>query len=180
MARRDLFLAAALAGAILVLTACDRTGVQERTVFAPRGYTDSGSTTTKTDENVGIPQLVNDSGQAVHVLAARFESPAPAVRTLYVAAFSNAHGNIELGIGHLGRSPCRLGYTPYPVTDDVIPPHSFGGKYIVIGFKITKPGTYHLPFVRITYTTAGHEYWQDVSIGLTFTARRGKALPPSC
>ena len=184
MARRKLLLAAALAVASLALTACslggDRTGPQERTVFAPRGYTDSGPTTTKSDENVGIPELLNDSGQYVHIVAARFQSVAPAVHTLYVAAYSNAHGNMEVGLGNLQKPPCRQGYTPYPLRDDVIPPHAIGGKYILIGFMITKPGVYHIRFVRITYTIANHEYWQDVSIGLTLDVRRGKALPPSC
>lgn len=183
MERRKLFPAAALAGAILVLSACSpgRAGLQQHTVFAPRGYTDWLPTTTRTDQNVGIPQLLNDSGQAVHVLAARFQSVAPAVHTLYVAAYSSAHGNNGLGSGNFEKKPCRQQYTPsYPVTDDVIPPHSIGNKYLNIGFIITKPGTYHIRLVRITYKTGGREYWQDVSIGLTVRVTIGKAQPPSC
>jgi hypothetical protein len=155
-------------------------GPQEHVVFAPRGYTDTGPATTGDEQDVGIVELENISKHTVYIRFARFQSVSPAVVTDYVVAYSNSHGEDEVGIGNYLKMPCRQYYKPYPVTKDVIPPHSIGGLYILIGFHIRKPGTYHIRRVRITYFTAGQEYWQDVSIGLTVHVTKGKAGPPSC
>jgi hypothetical protein len=186
--RRKLFLAVVsvlLAGATVALaTACgpgvDPSGQQEHTVFAPRWYTDTGPATTGDEQDVGIVELENISGHRVYIRSARFQSVSPAVITDYVVAYSNRHGEDEVGVGNYLKMPCRQYYKPYSVAKDVIPPHSIGGLYILMGFHIRKPGTYHIRQVRITYTTGGHEYWQDVSIGLTVHVTKGKAGPPSC
>ena len=155
-------------------------GPQEHAVFAPRYYTDTGPGTTGDELDVGVVQLGNISKHTVYIRSARFQSVSPAVVTDYVVAYSGSHGEDEVGVGNYLKMPCRQWYKPYPVTKDVIPPNSIGNMYILIGFHIRKPGTYHIRRVRITYVTTGHEYWQDVSIGLTVHVTKGKAGPPSC
>jgi hypothetical protein len=178
-------IAALLTGATVVLaTACDpgadQRGPQEHNVFAQRWYTDTGPATTGDEQDVGIVELDNISKHAVYIRSARFQSVSPAVVTDYVVAYTNRRGEEEVGVGNYLKMPCRQHYKPYPVTKDVIPPHSIGGLYILIGFHIRKPGTYHIRRVRITYVTSHQEYWQDVSIGLTVHVTEGKADPPSC
>jgi hypothetical protein len=171
-------------GAVVLATACDPraspTRPQEYTVFAPRYYTDTGPATTGDEEGVGVVDLENISKHAVYIRHVGFQSVSSDVVTDYVVAYSNSHGEDEVGIGNYLKSPCRQHYKPYPVTEDVIPPHSIGNRYPFIGFHIRVPGTYHIRQVRVTFITDNHEYWQDVSIGLTIHVTKGKAGPPSC
>ncbi len=155
-------------------------GPQHKNVFGPRDYSDILRTTTGSEDDVGIPQLYNAGDQTVRIMSARLWSAAPEVVTDSVRAYSNANGNTEIGIGNFLSKYCRKSNIPHPVTDDVTPPHSIGDWYILIGFHIASPGTYHLTWVRITYKTAGHEYWQNVGIRLTAHVTRGGGLPSSC
>jgi hypothetical protein len=61
------------------------------------------------------------------------------------------------------------------VRDDVNPPHADSNWDVVLAMTFTKPGRYHLHWVKIYYTTNGRNGWQYEHLNLTVFV---KATPP--
>jgi hypothetical protein len=114
--------------------------------------------------NIGLPDLYNRTSRSIRIRDVSLSSAPAAVRLLNITA----HPGQAVGVirGNLLKR-CKASYPAYPVTDAIMPPHTDSNWHLVLTITITKPGTYHLRRVKITYTIGGRARWQYQNIFTT-------------
>lgn len=139
-----------------------------------KGFTQGISATTADVVDVGIQPfgLSNVTGHSVRLLGVSLVSASPSVRLRSITAYGPGEG---VGIVHgdlLKHCPSNK---PYPVSDDVTPPHSSSRWNIVLALVFAKPGRYYFRDVKIVYTTNGQRGWQYENLFTTIVITEAPA-----
>jgi hypothetical protein len=175
---RALGVSGLLAASALVSAGCSSTG--EHDVFTVvTGQSTSATARTSDLIDLGVPDLYNQSGQAVRLRDVRLVSAPESVHLRRVIAYLHS----QTGIGQIGYAygdfvkHCRRLMTPYPVSSVVVRPHSYAKWFLVLSVTFAKPGRYYLGRVRIDYTAAGQDGWQYQNIHYAMTMTLHNKLP---
>jgi hypothetical protein len=110
--------------------------------------------------DIGLPGLHNLSAHPVTITAVTFAGDNSSLQIVNVTAYNYRQvGNGVISqTGDLPKEYAK--YVPHPLSDAVTGPHADSAWFVVIAFRVSKPGTFELPKVRIDYTTNGHAGWQ--------------------
>jgi hypothetical protein len=110
--------------------------------------------------DIGLPGLHNASAHPVTITMVSFAGDNSSLRIANVTAYNYEQvGNGVISqTGDLPKEYAK--YVPHPLDDAVTPPHADSAWFVVIAFRVSQPGTFNLPRVRIDYTTDGHTGWQ--------------------
>ena len=159
------------------LAACGRSGGAHDVFATGRPLTATWRASAGELLDVGVPALHNVSSRTVRLTAARLVSPPPGLVTDSVHAYNYAEvGNgVIAQIGDLPHDCSK--YVPHPLTDAVTPPHADSAWYVVIAFRIRKPGRYRLTRIRIDYMAGNKPGWQYENLDTTLTLGPPVARP---
>jgi hypothetical protein len=175
---RALGLTALLAASALVGAGCSSTGAHVVfTVVIGQSTTATARTTDLVD--LGVPDLYNQSSQAVRLRSVSLVSVPTSVRLRRVIAYLHSQtgvGTLGYGYGDLVRH-CRRQMTPYPISSVVVAPHAYAKWFLVLSVTFAKPGRYYLGQVRIDYSTGGQDGWQYQNIHYTMSMTLHNKLP---
>ncbi|HEX9515670.1 MAG TPA: hypothetical protein VF940_05775 [Streptosporangiaceae bacterium] len=158
-----------LVALVSALTAgCDTNG--QRNVFetGPGSVSESGPAHVDEIIDESVP-LYNISDHPVRLRSIKIVGEPAAVRLLNVRAY-----NInKLGFGGLSLSgdlpaECPGQFVPRPIGSFTTAPHKDPDWMVVIAFRISKPGTYHLDKLRLSYWTNGSRGWQYEYLKITY------------
>jgi hypothetical protein len=132
--------------------------------------------------DLGVPALHNVSNKTVRLTSARLVNPPAGLVTDSIHAYSYA----EVGngvISQIGDLPhdCSK-YIPHPLADAVTPPHADSAWYVVIAFRVPKPGRYHFTRIRIDYIAGNKRSWQyeDLDTTLVLGPPLGHLVHAAC
>jgi hypothetical protein len=144
-------------------------GGGERTVFAVASGFGQGMRAVRPVDvvDLGLPDLLNLTGQSIRVRAVTLVSAPGAVHVRSITAYVfPSSGGLGIGRGDLLRY-CRKADRPYPVTAAVARPHAYANWLVVIAFTIARPGRYYLGRAKISYTIGGQDGWQYQNLNTT-------------
>jgi hypothetical protein len=139
-----------------------------------RGFGNSVSVKVGDEIDDGLPDLLDTARQPVRLLWVALPEQG-GVRADSVTAYRYKGYAIGGKLGNLLKGKCRREYVPHPVTDVVVRPHAKPAWFVVVGFTLTRPGTYHVSRVKIGYRAGRDRGWQWQNLNLTVHVAR--ALP---
>ena len=181
---RKLVLLTALAAA--VSTACSAAagpaGREQVVLKVMQGLQVGGPAPVHEILDLGLPPIRNISGHTVRIRSAQIVSPPAAIHVLNVRAYKWRQvgaGYIQDAFGDLPKQ-CPREFKPHPVTAVVTRPRSDSDWMIVIALTISKPGTYHLHKVKISYIADGKKGWQYQNFDTKIRAFRGHFPGSGC
>jgi hypothetical protein len=138
------------------------------------------------DIGLSVGWLDNTTDAAVHLTGVRFADPPAALHWINTLAYSYKDTHESGIIGNVGilQKECPRFYRPHPLSVVTVPAHANSRWLVVLAFTLSRPGRYHLPTVRIDYTTGGHHGWQYQNINTSVTVKNPplpgpRPLPPS-
>ena len=169
--------AVALIGVIAgVLSAGCSSGNGEATVMPLPLGGQGGPATTIDTVDIGVPLGRNVTGYSVRLERVTLVSEPSAVRLDNVFAYPPGPG-IGLVTGNLIKD-CPHDKA-YPVTAAVVRPHAQMHWNVTIALTFSKPGSYDVRRVKISYVTDGHSGWQYQALNTTIvvSAPRKGAKP---
>jgi hypothetical protein len=140
------------------------------------GYTAQGEATTSTIDDLGLPELYNQTSRPLRMLWVRPAGWPAAVRVLSITAYNyyQVGSGVISAYGDLPRECPKL-YRPHPLTEVITAPHANSDWFVVIAFMIPRPGRYHLNQVTIGYETGGRRYWQYQNLDTEIIVTRSRA-----
>lgn len=145
----------------------------------PGGYT-AGVVPTGVIINFSIHPLHNFSGSSVTLKSARLISPSsPAIQVTSIRAYLIKQVRVGQLFGWQGdpAKTCPQQFTPHPVTDVTVAPHSDSDWTILLALIFKRPGKYRFGWARITYVAGGQRGWQNYYVGDTrITAQKDPQL----
>jgi hypothetical protein len=149
-------------------------------VFAPVNDFSQGEPATTTDVvDIGvIYDLDNTTASTITLRSVRLAFAPRAVHLKSVAAYSPYGPGVGVGDGDLLRY-CRSSYRPYPLTSVVVGPHGVSNWHIVLEVTFSKPGSYDLRRIKVSYTANGQPGRQHLYLNTTIvvSAARKNAKP---
>jgi hypothetical protein len=164
--------AAAIASIGALVAGCATNG--QRNVFpaGPPGIGFSGPAHVDEIQDLTVPGLHNNTERPVRLRSVRIVGQPPVVRVLNVRAYTiNMVGSgVFNALGDLP-TECPGQFVPHPIGSFTIGPHKDSSWLVVVAFKISKPGIYHLRKLRVSYSTDGDRGWQYVYMDITSTVR---------
>lgn len=149
-----------LAASALLGAGCSGGG--EHVVFAvATGFSNRATARTTDLVDIGLPDLVNDTGQTVTLRGVSLVAAPRSVHLRFTTGYlpTRYGGVLAYGLGNFIKL-CRRQMPPYPLSRVITPPHSDSKWYLVISLTFTKPGRYYLGRVKIFYTVGGQDGWQ--------------------
>lgn len=161
-----ILLASGLAAIAVVLAGCS-SGLGQHQVFLAGREVLRGPA--HTDELVDIVvQFSNLTGNPVRLVSLSLATSLPGVRVIGTSVYDErlAGSAPAVDMGDLP-AECPGKFIPHPVSSLVVAPRQYSDWYGVLTIRITRPGRYAIPPVRITYSTAGGQGWQDQLASLT-------------
>jgi hypothetical protein len=167
-ASRVALLAALICLPVVLMAGCQSDGPRNVLASGPFGISESGPA--HVDEIIDQSvTLHNVSGHPVRLRSIRIVG-LPEAHLLNVRAYSIR----KLGYGGLSQtgdlpSECPGWFVPRPIGSFAIAPHRDSDWMVVIAFRISRPGTYHLRRLRISYSTDGGRGWQYEYPTITYT-----------
>ncbi|MHB1597055.1 MAG: hypothetical protein ACYCO9_22890 [Streptosporangiaceae bacterium] len=163
-----LALAGALAACALLGTGCSPVTGEHVVFQIASGFSNRATATTADLVDIGMPDLINQSGHAVTIRRVSLVSAPPSVHLRMVTGYLPIRGGevLAFAIGNYVQH-CRRVMRPYRLTSVINPPHQHSRWYLVISLNFSKPGHYYLRRVRIDYTTNGHQGWQYQNLNQT-------------
>jgi hypothetical protein len=112
--------------------------------------------------NLGLAPLNNISDATVRLRSVRLVAQPRAIRIVSISAHLYRQAGPSPSLA--GGNPPKCfpnAFMPHPVTDAVTPPHAADPRwYVVIAFRIVRPGVYHLNRAIISYVANGQRGWQ--------------------
>jgi len=157
--------------ALLACSACSGSSSGPDDVFTVlTGYSNYGHAQVNEILDDSVPGLYNTTSAPVQLLSVQFAGVSPAVQILSVRAYSITkvgYGGISMQFGDLAVE-CRGQFVPAPITSFTVPPHHLTSWMVVIEYRITRPGTYQIGRIKITYRTNGRAGWQYQNLNDTF------------
>ena len=132
--------------------------------------------------DLGAPDFDNISDSTVRVRSVQLVSAPAAVRLVNVRAYlwqQVGVGWIEAAFGDLPKQ-CPREFTPHPVAGIVAKPRSNTEYMVIVALKFSKPGTYHLHKLKITYVADGKKGWQYQYFDRVIHAYRGHYPGSGC
>jgi hypothetical protein len=181
---RKLLTVIALAVALVpACTASSGRDSPERVVFkAVKGLGVEGPTPVNEILDLGLPPINNISHSTVELRSVQLVSPPTAVRVVNVRAYLRRQvgvGWLESAFGDLPKQ-CPREFTPHPLAAVVTKPRSSFQYMVIIALTISKPGTYHLRKVKMTYVVDGKKGWQYQYFDTVIHAFRGHYPGSGC
>jgi hypothetical protein len=159
---------------LLLASACGSPAAGPHDVFAIlNGFSDSAPMHVDEIIDAGLPGLDNTSAAPVRLRSVQLVDAPPAVRVLNVRAYNiqrAGFGDVQLMAGDL-QAECPRALVPEPIDSFASPPRQAPQWFVVIAFRITQPGTFHINRVRINYRSQGHNGWQYQNLNLTLHVR---------
>jgi hypothetical protein len=151
-----------------VVAGCGDDGQRHVFPAGPGSVSISGPARVDEIQNLTVPGLHNISDQPVRLRSVRIVGQPPAVRVLNVRAY-----NInKLGFGGTDvsgdlPSECPGEFVPRSIGSFTIAPHKDSAWMVIVEFKISKPGTYHLRRLKVSYSTDHTNGWQYEYLRIT-------------
>jgi hypothetical protein len=132
--------------------------------------------------DLGLPSIHNISNSTVQLRSVHLVSAPAAVHVVNVRAYrwrQVGFGWLEAAFGDLPKQ-CPREFKPHPVTDVTTRPRSDSEWMVIIALTVSKPGTYHLHKVKMTYVTDGKKGWQYQYFDTVIHAYRGHHPGSGC
>jgi hypothetical protein len=164
---------AVLAAVTALAAACSSPAGPRAVLGVAYGFENSVSVKTGDEVDDGLPELLDTTRQPVHLLWVVLP-PQRGVRADSVTAYRYQGSAIGGLLGNLLKGKCRRIYVPHPVTDVVVRPHTKPAWYVVVGFTLTRPGTYHVNRVKIGYRVGRDRGWQWQNLNMTVHATKAR------
>src|SRR5262249_13418519 len=124
----------------------------QRNVFptGPGSVSESGPGRVDEIENLTVPGLHSNSDQPVRLRSIRILDQPPAVRVLNVRAYNiNKVGYGGTSVEGDLPSECPGQFVPHPIGSFTIAPHKDSAWMVIVEFKVSKPGVYHLRRLKV-------------------------------
>jgi hypothetical protein len=185
-ARMRKVIALAALGMTLISACTAGTGPDgpQRVVFRVRqGLRAEGPAPVHEILDLGVPGPIhNITDSTVRLRSVQLLSAPSAVHVVNVRAYLWRQVGVGWLIGAFGDLPkqCPREYKPHPVTVVTTKPRSDSEWMVIIALTVSKPGTYHLHKVKMSYVTAGKRGWQYLYFDTVIHAYRGHVPASGC
>jgi hypothetical protein len=175
-----------IALAVALVPACTaspgRDGPEKVVFKAVKGLRVEGPAPVNEILDLGLPCINNLSDSTVELRSVQLVSPPTAVRFVNVRAYlwqQVGFGWLMSAFGDLPKQ-CSREFTPHPVKAVVTKPRSNSQYMVIIALTISRPGTYHLHKVKMTYVADGKKGWQYQYFDTVIHAFRGHYPGSGC